>query len=184
MNKSDVRLGKQNQKITGINLILTDDVLKKIKNHIFTKPDIECGGYLIGELRWSDDGQNVIGYADDVFHDDSVGTEAQFVFSSQYGLKAYSYCLKINGSRKIIGNYHSHGNLGAFFSDTDRGMIFAGTAPEFYLIFSPGEKELTALFKNKQQKLFAVSLTQDIDFNYREPEISQVRIDYSRKGKK
>jgi proteasome lid subunit RPN8/RPN11 len=176
------------QKITGISLVLTDDVLKKIKSHIFTKPDVECGGYLIGQIQWSDDEQNVIGYVDDIFHDDSVGTEAQFVFTSQYGLKAYSYCMKTYrntegvSTKKIIGNYHSHGDFNAFFSDTDREMIFAGTAPEFYLVISPGQMELTALFKNKQQKLFAVSISQDMDFNYCGPTISQASIDYSRKG--
>jgi len=175
--------------LNGISLHLTSDVLGKIKRHIFIEPTLECGGYLIGRLQWSDDEQNVIGYVEDVFHDDSVGSSAHFVFKSQYGLKAYSYCLKKYAnkdgafSKNIIGNYHSHGNIGAFFSGQDRVMIFLGTAPEFYLVFSPGKKEVTALFKNKQQQLFATGLTNDMDFRYCEPTIPQNEIDFSRKGK-
>jgi len=180
---------KTTQSIVGISLILSNDILERIKNHVFTTLDIECGGYLIGRLQWSDDEQNVIGYVDDIYHDDSVGSAAHFTFTAQYGLKAYSYCLKNYrnedgiSSKNIIGNYHSHGNFNAFFSGQDRTMIFAGTAPEFYLVFSPGKKEITALFKNKQQQLFAVGLTQDTDFRYCEPTIPQISIDYFRKGK-
>jgi proteasome lid subunit RPN8/RPN11 len=172
----------------GIKLVVTEDVMKRIKSHVFTKPEIECGGYLIGRLQCSDDKQNVIGYVEDIYHDDSVGSTAQFVFTAQYGLKAYSYCSKTYKNedgvslKKIIGNYHSHGNFNAFFSNTDRVMIFAGTAQEFYLVFSPGRKEMTALFKDKQQKLFAVDITQNVDFRYCEPTIPQISIDYSMKG--
>ena len=179
---------KTSQNIVGISLILSNEVLLKIKNHVLARPDIECGGYLIGRLQWSDDGQNVVGYVDDIFHDDSVGSAAQFVFTAQYGLKAYSYCLKTYRnaegvtSKSIIGNYHSHGNFNAFFSGQDKMMIYAGTAPEFYLVFSPGKKEITALFKNKQQQLFAIGLTRDADFTYCEPTIPQIGIDYSKKG--
>jgi len=186
-NKKSVK--KSAKKIEGISLILSNDIIERIKNHVFRKPDIECGGYLIGRLQWSDDEQNVIGYVDDIYHDDSVGSAAQFVFTSQYGLKAYSYCSKTYknadgvSTKKIIGNYHSHGNFNAFFSGQDKIMIYAGTAPEFYMVFSPGRKEVTALFKNKKQQLFAIGLSQDNYFKYCEPTIPHIDIDYSKKGK-
>ncbi|MCL2061131.1 MAG: Mov34/MPN/PAD-1 family protein [Firmicutes bacterium] len=174
----------------GIRLHLSDDVLARIGKHVHTRPDLECGGYLIGRLQWSEDGQYVTGYVEDIFHDDSVGSAAQYTFTAPYGLKAYSYCLKNYSnedgvfSKNIIGNYHSHGGFNAFFSPTDRTMIFSGTAAEFYLVFSPGRKEVTALFKNKAQKLFAIHLKQKSgsEFRYCEPTIPHVDIDYTKRG--
>lgn len=189
INKHEPMLSENaNTSILGIRLILSDTTINRIKEHVFSKPNLECGGYLIGQICWSSDEQNVEGYVEDIYHDDTVGSSSHFTFSAQYGLDAYSYCKKNYSNeegilnKKIIGNYHSHGNFNAFFSAQDKTMIFSGTAPGFFLVYSPGEKEVTALLKNKQQELYAVDLIQNNkDFRYCKPTIPGIHIFYSKR---
>lgn len=162
--------------INGIRLNISDNALRAIKNHIYKSPKLECGGYLIGRMDISEDGKNVLASVDDIYHDDSVGSAADYTFTSQYALAAYSYCIKnysgVDNKKKIIGNYHSHASFDAFFSGTDRIMIFSSSAPEFYLVFSPSHKHVTALFKNKEKLLFKVKLEYDAsEFSMKEATI-------------
>jgi len=152
-----------NQEPLKVHLHLEYELMSKIIKHINKKPNLECGGYLIGKLERNDNGQDIVGHIEDIFHDDSMGSAGHFVFKSQYGLKAYSHCLKKYAdkdgefSKNIIGNYHSHGIHSAFFSDTDAGMMRASKSQEFYLVFSPAQHTFAAIYKDSDAKLYEVS---------------------------
>ncbi|MCL2061130.1 MAG: Mov34/MPN/PAD-1 family protein [Firmicutes bacterium] len=141
-------------------LIINPTALAKIWHHVYVEPGLECGGYLIGTMEKHDD-VVVVGQIDDIFFIEGSGTQANFTFTSESGLQAYSYCTKNYSTdgvykKNIIGNYHSHGKYATFFSEMDVKMMKASTSREFYLVFSPEHHSFSAIYKDSDSKIYEV----------------------------
>jgi tetratricopeptide (TPR) repeat protein len=152
-------------KLSNVDLVLSPFSRDKILHHIYEKPTLECGGYLIGKIEnHSED--KLIGNIDDVFYIEGSGTSSNFTFTSASGLQAYAYCKKNYSTdefskKLIIGNYHSHGDYQAFFSSIDEKMMKATTSREFYLVFSPSQHSFTAIYKDSDSQIYEVACEYD-----------------------
>jgi len=158
-----------------VQLILSYEAQGKIRDHILKEPTLECGGYLIGTIENQPE-DKLVGRIDDIYVIEGSGTSANFTFTSASGLQAYAYCKKRyssdeNNKKKIIGNYHSHGNFHAFFSSTDAKMMKMSTSREFYLVFSPSHHSFTAIFKDSDAKKYKVTCDDAPGFKYIPPQM-------------
>ena len=132
-------------------LFLSSRTYHSIINHANRNSQLECGGYLIGNLAQDRITGAWIGTIDDVFNDDSIGEPSTYTFSPRMTLSALNYCKEHyqddwDLTKHIIGNYHSHGLHEAFFSETDQKMMHAQATDEFYLVYSPKHETFVAIF--------------------------------------
>lgn len=94
-------------------------VEEKIRRHLSTKR-IELGGLLLGTVYSRRDlvsGIALILITDSVQSDDYLATGASLEMSPSVWEKARA---RSDAEQFVVGWYHSHPNLGAFFSGTDR----------------------------------------------------------------
>jgi proteasome lid subunit RPN8/RPN11 len=102
---------------SGVQVVWTRGVKDKIYNHL-AEQMVEMGGLLIGNVYASEDKQRLI-----VFVEDSMaalafsGTRVSLSMNSDVWSSASR---SAEGRGYIVGWYHSHPDLGAFFSSTDR----------------------------------------------------------------
>jgi len=144
-------------------LLLSVYAYNKIVNHAKKKSQLECGGFLIGNLAQDQVTGAWIGVIEDVFCDNSVGEPSTYTFTPQMTLSALNYCKDHyrddwDVTKHIIGNYHSHGMHDAFFSETDEKMMHAQATNEFYLVFSPKRKNFVSRFMDSNFTIYDVQI--------------------------
>lgn len=94
-------------------------ILKEIINHSKKNKFVEIGGYLLGKNIIYDDGIIII--VNGIYYEKNrFGSENRFNFSPLYLYNAIEFA-KIN-KMMIVGNYHSHAQYPALFSNDDRIM--------------------------------------------------------------
>lgn len=122
-------------------LILVDQSVRdQIECHLNTR-QIEQGGLLLGSAyRASPGAPTVVTIDDAVAAADAVGTGVSLIMSSKVWEAARA---RSTAQRTVIGWYHSHPDLGAFFSGTDRRTqrAFFGNAHSVGLVSDPVRKE-------------------------------------------
>lgn len=100
-------------------IIMNDEVRSKIYVHLKTKR-VELGGLLLGSVISScdlEDGITVVSISDAVASRDFNSTSVSLSMNSG----VWQHATEISDeSTFVVGWYHSHPNLGAFFSGTDR----------------------------------------------------------------
>jgi hypothetical protein len=99
-------------------VLVSEEILDSVSSHL-SEQSVEMGGLLIGCVYNLDEGSNrfVIAIYDHVrsIEYDSTGVSLRMGASVWENAR-----FKSQGGRSVIGWYHSHPNLGAFFSGTDR----------------------------------------------------------------
>lgn len=101
----------------GLQILISRQVREAVEAHLRTRR-IEQGGLLIGAAYGASDGEPIAVTIDDfVEAEEAIGTGASLVMGSRVWEDARRRC---EGQRTVVGWYHSHPNLGAFFSGTDR----------------------------------------------------------------
>ena len=122
-------------------LILVDQAVRdQIERHLATRR-IEQGGLLLGSAyRASPGASTVVTVEDAVAAADALGTGVSLTMASQVWEDARA---RSTAQRTVIGWYHSHPDLGAFFSGTDRHTqrAFFGNAHSIGLVSDPVRKE-------------------------------------------
>jgi len=135
---------------------------------------MECGGFLIGSLSCDPVNGRWIGFVEDAYCIERYGEPSTFTFLPMDTLDAMSYIEKkyrqvlesdeevgrfrvtrksdqipfFVDAKRIIGNFHSHGNHSAFFSPTDEKMMQEQSTNEFYIVYSPSHKRIIGKFKD------------------------------------
>lgn len=125
---------------TGLQIVIQESVRSSIEAHLLAQ-HIEQGGLLIGSAFGSaNDDQLVVTIEDSVVADDATGTGVSLVMGSAVWENARGRC---TGKRTVVGWYHSHPNLGAFFSGTDRATQrgFFSNAHSVGLVSDPIRRE-------------------------------------------
>lgn len=100
-------------------VIFPKHVRTKILAHVSTK-EVELGGLLVGTVVSIDDlsqGLVAIAIHDSVPSEDFESTSASLIMGASVWQRANT---AVNHHRFVVGWYHSHPNLGAFFSCVDR----------------------------------------------------------------
>lgn len=114
-------------------------ILKQIINHSKQHEFIEVGGYILGKNTIYDDG--IIIEVNGIYYENNrFGSENRFNFSPLYLSNAIEFA-KIN-KISIVGNYHSHAQYPALFSDDDRIMESKMKNNTCAIIYSPIENKL------------------------------------------
>jgi len=155
-------------------LFICEAALAKIQKLIFGNPHKECGGFLIGSLSCDPVNGRWIGFVEDVYCIERYGESAAFTFLPTDTINAMSHIAKnyrhdLNtvdevdrfritrrseeipfyvDTKRIIGNFHSHGQYDAFFSSTDEKMMKKQSTNEFYVVYSPRHKKIIGKFKD------------------------------------
>jgi len=100
--------------------VVFDSMVKaQILRHLRTR-NVELGGLLLGTVISYDNlknGVSVIAVTDAIASDKFESSSVSLRMDSSVWQKANA---KTNNDFFVVGWYHSHPNLGAFFSDTDR----------------------------------------------------------------
>lgn len=117
------------------------DIIKQIIDFANINPYLECGGYLIGEIKEHENQINFIISA--IFLDENQGTKNRYCFFELTRKYLENYCKTNMSNYKVIGNFHSHGEYHAIFSKEDK--IMEENSPNNYchLIYSPKYNEIT-----------------------------------------
>lgn len=100
-------------------IILPQSIRSRIIEHLNTET-VELGGLLLGSVISTDslkDGLIAIEINDIIESRDCVSTSVSLTMSPNVWNSASQNC---NNRKFVVGWYHSHPNLGAFFSGTDR----------------------------------------------------------------
>lgn len=100
-------------------VIINSSVKRRIMDHLYKKKT-ELGGLLLGNVLCTNslkEGLIAIEITDMVASLDCISTSVSLTMSSDIWNKAAQVCDK---KKFVVGWYHSHPNLGAFFSGTDR----------------------------------------------------------------
>ena len=122
-------------------LILIDRAVRdQIEGHLSTRR-IEQGGLLLGSAyRASLGAPTVVTIEDAVAAADTLGTGVSLTMASKVWEDARA---RSTAQRTVIGWYHSHPDLGAFFSGTDRHTqrAFFGNVHSVGLVSDPVRKE-------------------------------------------
>ena len=123
-------------------VIIPNDVRQKILNHLTTKK-VELGGLLIGSVVSIDDlneGLTAIIITDSVASHDCDSTSVSLSMNPTVWQAASQLS---NNETFVVGWYHSHPNLGAFFSGVDRKTQkdFFNSAYNLGLVIDPIRNE-------------------------------------------
>lgn len=100
-------------------ILLSPSIRRKIRDHLDSR-NTELGGLLVGRVisrRDLIDGIIFIEVTDSIASTDFYSTPVSLTMGTEVWDKA---SLESNSQNFVIGWYHSHPNLGAFFSSTDR----------------------------------------------------------------
>ncbi|MDD2203091.1 MAG: Mov34/MPN/PAD-1 family protein [Bacilli bacterium] len=122
---------------------LHETVFEAIINHTFINSELECGGYLYGCTKKTQDGIEVI--VTDVYYEKLFGTDSSFTFGLSYFLRAKNYLYEqrnLGRNIMLIGCYHSHGIYPAVFSEEDRNLQKSWTGNQATIIYSPKYNEM------------------------------------------
>lgn len=122
-------------------LILVDRLVReRIESHLNSRT-IEQGGLLLGGVyRASVHSPMIVTVEDAIAAADAIGTGVSLTMASKVWEDARA---RSTLQRTVIGWYHSHPDLGAFFSGTDRNTqrAFFGNAHSVGLVSDPVRKE-------------------------------------------
>lgn len=121
-------------------IVVDSHVRQQIEEHLQTQR-VEQGGLLIGGVfGGAEDDPAVITVEDSVSASDALGTSVSLTMGSTVWDDARALCSE---NRYVVGWYHSHPNLGAFFSGTDRHTqrAFFGNAHSLGLVSDPVRRE-------------------------------------------
>ena len=145
-----------------INLYIEEKCMLKIQNLVFNNEKKECGGYLIGSVLKDEITNQYIGMVNDVYCINVYGSENSFTFTSEEQMRMLEY---INNENEVnntnyhmIGNFHSHGQIKAYFSEVDEQMMRQYKSKEFYMVYSPKNKEVIAKFKDEEFNFYDVKI--------------------------
>jgi len=160
--------------LNNADLYIYETALIKIQKLVYGNPDKECGGFLLGTLSCDPVNGRWLGLVEDAYCINRYGEPSTFTFLPIDTLNAMSYVAKkyrqsletdneikrfcitrstdkipfhIN-TKRIIGNFHSHGNSDAFFSTIDEHMMRKQSTNEFYIVHSPSHKKIIGKFKD------------------------------------
>jgi proteasome lid subunit RPN8/RPN11 len=97
-------------------VVMLRSVLAAIGDHL-NEHNIEMGGLLIGKVHNLDEGSFVVSVEDFARGDEFNGTGVSLRLHSGVWEVARR---KMKSDQSVVGWYHSHPNLGTFFSGTDR----------------------------------------------------------------
>ena len=100
-------------------ILIQPRVVDQVNNHLQTQ-QTELGGLLLGSIfsrSGLTDGISIISILNSIPSDQYEATGASLVMSPSVWQKA---SLETSNDKFVVGWYHSHPNLGAFFSGTDR----------------------------------------------------------------
>jgi proteasome lid subunit RPN8/RPN11 len=116
-------------------------VIQQLIKHACMDVYRECGGYLLGTFRESDNNIQFIIYG--IYYEKRLGSETSFLFSPIYEYNATRYQESQNNSNlQLIGSYHSHAQYPAIFSPEDRVLQQHWGTSKCTLIYSPKTNEL------------------------------------------
>jgi len=139
---------------TNVELVMTKATKDKLDFLCTDYSESEIGGFLTGDETIDKDG-NVTILIDDLLIPyqeagtadvDVDGIEGQLKLRQEYGDRC----------SKIIGHYHSHHSMGAFFSSTDKDMMKQYSANKRFCIFivsSEGDHLIRLVLKNKPYEM-------------------------------
>ena len=122
---------------------LHEIVSDAIVNHTLINSELECGGYLYGCTKRTQDGIEVI--VTDAYYEKIFGTESHFVFGISYFSRAKNYLYEqcnLGRNIRLIGCYHSHGIYPALFSQEDRYLQKSWVGNQTTIIYSPKYNEM------------------------------------------
>jgi proteasome lid subunit RPN8/RPN11 len=122
---------------------LHEAIENEIVKHTLINSELECGGYLYGCTKKTQDGIEVI--VTDVYYEKLFGTDSHFVFGISYFSHAKNYLYEqrnLGRNIMLIGCYHSHGIYPAIFSEEDRILQKSWTGNQITIIYSPKYNEL------------------------------------------
>jgi|GEM_PF-907191 len=160
--------------LSNADLFISEAALTKIQKLVYGNPHMECGGFLIGTLSCDPVNGRWVGFVEDAYCIGRYGEPSTFTFFPIDALNAMSYIAKkyrqaldtdddvdrfrttrkseeipfALDTKRIIGNFHSHGIFDAFFSDTDEQMMRKQSTDEFYVVYSPSRKRIIGKFKD------------------------------------
>jgi proteasome lid subunit RPN8/RPN11 len=120
----------------GLLIVVDTHVRQRIENHLQSQR-IEQGGLLIGRVFGEDPHDPVIVTVEEaVGASDAHGTGVSLIMGSRVWDEAQALCKE---GLYIVGWYHSHPDLGAFFSGTGRNTqrAFFGNAHSIGLVSDP-----------------------------------------------
>lgn len=118
-------------------------IYEAIINHAHMDSKLECGGYLYGYSKRTENGMEVI--VTDIYYEKIFGTDCSFKFNLLYEAraKAYQYSEQLRGRKiHLVGCYHSHGDYPAIFSPEDRLLQRFWAGNQITIIYSPGYNEI------------------------------------------
>lgn len=114
---------------TKTSVIIKKDAQDKAYEYV-SSIRVESGGLLIGRVFDVNLMKDIVLIEDCVFSDDSDGTPVSLKMNSSLWTKAKSF---INEKQFVVGWFHSHPNLGAYFSGTDRATQNAFFRENFHI---------------------------------------------------
>lgn len=131
-------------------LIINELIIDVIIEHTLINPDLECGGYLYGNIINDNNLWKV--YVDSCYYEKNrIGKETEYNFSLLYEINAKNYSFQNN--LNLIGCYHSHGNYNAIFSDVDRNILEKyWSSNKIVMIYSPSYNKLICDFVTYDKK--------------------------------
>lgn len=132
-----------------------EDCWKKIRKHLKSSPN-ELGGLLIGRIFKMDDAERYLIHMDDIVASKNFeNSPVSLKMDPDIWREANALLSK---DQAVVGWYHSHPNLGVFFSGTDRQNQKASFSQNFHLglVYDPVRDE-TALFKGAESEEISLS---------------------------
>ena len=166
--------------LNNADLFINEAALTKIQKLVYGNSNMECGGFLIGTLSCDPVNGRWVGFVEDAYCIERYGEPSTFTFLPMDTLDAMSYIAKkyrqtidtadevdrfritrkseeipfYIDTKRIIGNFHSHGIFDAFFSPIDEEMMRKQSTNEFYVVYSPSQKKIIGKFKDTNFNFF------------------------------
>jgi proteasome lid subunit RPN8/RPN11 len=138
---------------------ITKDAAAQMNAHLI-QSSLEQGGLLLGRVFRSHD-QLASDQFDSIVITQAVaataatGTEFSLRMEAQVWQAANSLCLQLGEHTKVVGWYHSHPGLGAFFSSTDcqTQAAFFNHAYSVGIVIDPTTEQLAGFIGAKSQPI-------------------------------
>ena len=143
---------------TVVDVILDETAVYKMNDLVYQDPQNECGGFLIGRIGRDKASGTFTVKICDVYCEPQPGTAAGFTFTNDYQVRALIWADRHLPDHNIIGNFHSHAGFNAFFSPQDKHMMEGQPGDNVFLVISPSQKGIEAVFKDSQQHFYPCAL--------------------------
>ena len=150
---------------TVVDVILDQVAVSKMNDLVYLDPKTECGGFLIGRVSRDEAAGTFTVQVCDVYCEPLRGSPASFTFTNDYQVRALIWTDRNHPDAHILGNFHSHSQFNAFFSDRDMNMIEGQPGEGLYLVISPSHQSIEAVFKDSQRHFYpcVLHLAQPMD---------------------